>query len=541
MAEPTTSTHSSRRLYAFSIHSTIFLFLLSFRILNALTVRTFFQPDEYFQSLEPAWHMVFGEGWLTWEWRHGLRSIAHPAVFAGLYKTLNYVHNVLNISPAQQEEIYVAAPKVLQAVFATMGDWATARMAGVLWGSEVGWVALALSTGSAWQWFCATRTFANSLETAITAVALSVWPWNWAAGAKSEHQRGELRLSLLLAAFACILRPTNILVWSMLGAFAVGNNKGRRRSILIWEAAWIGASLFGLNALADHAYYGEWTFPPITFLKFNVIHSLSAFYGRNDWHYYLSQGLPLLLTAFLPISLYAIYTSLRTLRVRSPSFQIATTITFVTAVYSLIAHKEVRFIYPLLPMLHALTAKSLQRTSWSKKTRNRVLWSMVALNLPIAYYGAYVHQRGVIDVMDHLRNTKNTWRTAGFLMPCHSTPWSSSLGLPGTSSNMWALGCEPPIGMSPDEQETYIDEADLFYKDPSEFMKGEPMAKHGWPDRLIFFGQLEKTVQEIVGNKYVPCFRTFNTHFHDDSRRVGDVIMFCKTEKAEERSSLDDE
>lgn len=47
----------------------ILLFLIAFRILNALSVRTFFQPDEFFQSLEPAWQMVFGENnraWITW-------------------------------------------------------------------------------------------------------------------------------------------------------------------------------------------------------------------------------------------------------------------------------------------------------------------------------------------------------------------------------------------------------------------------------------------------------------------------------------------
>ena len=47
----------------------ILLFLIAFRLLNALGVATFFQPDEYFQSLEPAWQMAFGGGsgaWITW-------------------------------------------------------------------------------------------------------------------------------------------------------------------------------------------------------------------------------------------------------------------------------------------------------------------------------------------------------------------------------------------------------------------------------------------------------------------------------------------
>jgi phosphatidylinositol glycan class B len=47
----------------------IFAVLLVFRFANALCVRTFFQPDEYFQSLEPAWQMAFGNqsgAWITW-------------------------------------------------------------------------------------------------------------------------------------------------------------------------------------------------------------------------------------------------------------------------------------------------------------------------------------------------------------------------------------------------------------------------------------------------------------------------------------------
>lgn len=47
----------------------ILLFLVAFRILNALSIRTFFQPDEFYQSLEPAWAIAFGKdsgAWITW-------------------------------------------------------------------------------------------------------------------------------------------------------------------------------------------------------------------------------------------------------------------------------------------------------------------------------------------------------------------------------------------------------------------------------------------------------------------------------------------
>ena len=43
--------------------------LLLFRCANAILIATFFQPDEYFQALEPAWELAFGAdsgAWITW-------------------------------------------------------------------------------------------------------------------------------------------------------------------------------------------------------------------------------------------------------------------------------------------------------------------------------------------------------------------------------------------------------------------------------------------------------------------------------------------
>lgn len=55
---------------------------LAVRVVISLLTRTYFQPDEYFQSLEPAHHLVFGYGHLTWEWMGSqpIRSIFYPLV-----------------------------------------------------------------------------------------------------------------------------------------------------------------------------------------------------------------------------------------------------------------------------------------------------------------------------------------------------------------------------------------------------------------------------------------------------------------------------
>lgn len=45
--------------------------LVVIRLINAWWLTTFVQPDEFFQTLEPAWDLAFGprsDAWMTWVW-----------------------------------------------------------------------------------------------------------------------------------------------------------------------------------------------------------------------------------------------------------------------------------------------------------------------------------------------------------------------------------------------------------------------------------------------------------------------------------------
>jgi phosphatidylinositol glycan class B len=68
-------------------YSTTLALALAVRVSIAFTTRTFFQPDEYFQALEPAHNLVFGYGDLTWEWtsKPPIRSILYPALNVPIY------------------------------------------------------------------------------------------------------------------------------------------------------------------------------------------------------------------------------------------------------------------------------------------------------------------------------------------------------------------------------------------------------------------------------------------------------------------------
>lgn len=664
----------------------ILLFLIAFRILNALTIHTFFQPDEYFQSLEPAWQTAFGPdsgAWITWvgvvadrrtcarltacqEWKNQLRSAIHPGIFAAVYWASDAFSTALQLPPSLRADLMLAAPKTVQAIFAALGDYYTWKLAQRVYGHESSqaWTALALTVVSPWQWFVSTRTLSNCLETTVTIIALYNWPWHWSLssagtpalqvdteglrkrgaevpGEDTVDETERVRRSLLFAAIATIMRPTNILIWATLAlsTFLQHTNSGwlvkvpwtdqsawvhtttwsfvpnrNERFTFFRETVLCGALVLLFSLLVDRFYYQTWAFPPLNFLYFNVVQSLSSFYGNNNWHYYLSEGYPLLLTTALPFALTGIYNALRsdsTLPAipRTTLFQLATISIFVPFALSAISHKEVRFIYPLLPPLHILSASPVSSFFGPAITKNlnsrlppspasiflkRALLAIILItNITIAFYTSTVHNSGLITVTSYLRHQHETHylspastihspstasspttnMTVAFLMPCHSTPWRSHLLYPPSSTfpntpgiSAWALTCDPPLNLDTNTRATYLDEADVFYADPTLWLRTH-MSRHPprspglfgsrttyprprrdfdlpkrreWPDYLVFFEQLESVMRTALqGSGYGECWRGFNSHWHDDWRRKGDVVVWCLDAERKRRFERD--
>lgn len=52
--------------------------------------------------------------------------------------------------------------------------------------------------------------------------------------------------------------------------------------------------------------------------------------------------------------------------------------------------------------------------------------------------------------------------------------------------------------------------------------------RRAWPGSLVFFGQLEKEMGGMLeGTLYRECWRGWNSHWHDDWRRGGDILVWC--------------
>ena len=60
---------------------------LGCRLYVALTDHGIYWPDEIHQSLEPAHRLVFGYGFIAWEFAAGARNWAFPGFVAALMKT----------------------------------------------------------------------------------------------------------------------------------------------------------------------------------------------------------------------------------------------------------------------------------------------------------------------------------------------------------------------------------------------------------------------------------------------------------------------
>lgn len=601
--------------------TSLFCFLLAFRVSNALATRTFFQPDEHYQTTEIAHRLVFGYGFKTWEWVSAyavdapsntsyltaavqnlfngpVRSILHPLLFVPGYA-------LLKSTGLDKSYLLVLFPRLQQAIVAAIGDFYTFRLAHRIGGPVLGWLAMLVGTCNLYALFTATRTFSNSTEAAVTAAALFYWPfvpfyslrfdvatfssaeersmlmqlqgpacvWHQMRPQQKRSQEDldldikqisriiydrTLRKSVMLAAFACLLRPTNGVLWMYLTAElfvrqvrSLRSNTSDRSAEdqqgsvlplleLVGEAssfvatlAIIGFASVGLALIVDTTYdylanqVGESAriLPALSLVSFvhkNVVANLSIFYGTNPCHWYISQGLPVLCTIWLPATLFGL---LKAFQERNQALaadakrSLARLVCVTVAVYSLLGHKEFRFLQPLLPALTILAATGLESSYAKRRSRKAVpmltdhqdgplkhMWR--ALNLlpfwlravlltlqPIAaVYLTTIHAVGQEQVPFELgrmfRQQQLTSESSanqvefgsgfgrihnlGFLMPCHSTPWATHLHDKQLVDRSWFIQCPPPPSRSlmTREQQTveYWDQSDFFYHDPIKYL-----------------------------------------------------------------------
>ena len=153
-----------------------------------------------------------------------------------------------------------------------------------------------------------------------------------------------------------------------------------------------------MSVATDSLFYGDLTLTPYNFLKFNVLNNLSSFYGENPVFWYLSHALVPILGPLLVPSL---------LGLPSCPPQVLMPCLATLLPLSLVAHKEMRFIQPIIPLLLISAAKFV-----NQKLRSNPSLSWLAiisiLNIPSAFYlstGMCIHFKFVFDPRSVERET----------------------------------------------------------------------------------------------------------------------------------------
>jgi GPI mannosyltransferase 3 len=532
-------------------NGTLFALLCLYRIINTVFIQSAFDPDEYWQTLEPAYCTIFYNtqlssndsfrnmqcpGW-TWEWRrrwspsfeieeshffvnaveefvqsslHGpVRSFVSVVPSMILYWLLRYVRcdtpwlvargpmllTAITVAAPCDYAIYTAARYMYQSSHDESSSTKSSRKSV---SNNLPWWCLWASLSSWFHAYTLVRTYANCQEALCLMISIALVSPELLSDRISVADRFTLRsnVAFCIGGISVAIRFTSVAAYIPMGillAWKVCNPtwSSRIRFVCSCCAGW---GLMGVctSMLVDRWFFGFWTLPLLGNFHFNVLLNQARLYGTHPGHFYFTTGIPVVSGLLLPFVLIE-FAKLLSRRRNVSSFSTgARNLWIIVMSYLLImsgnAHKEFRFILPVLSLLCLLVGPSLQSFFFplTHNGKNRtVRWSLMALfcfihAIAILYLGCY-HQSGPIAIQRSLRSIaarrylyakSNTANQASRSLSvyywtgqCHSTPLLSHLHVSPLTFDTWSLDCSPKCRADP----SVLCEVDHFQRDPAYF------------------------------------------------------------------------
>lgn len=299
------------------------------RLFIAFTDQGLYWPDEVYQSLEPAHHLVFGYGLLPWEYREGARGWALPGLIALLMKAAA----LLGLPEPEGYLFLVRAAFVLASLGCCVGVERLARVCGA---DELpAATAAAACAVAAPSLYFAHRALSENASAPAVVVGLALVLDAAATRRRLVTGASLLGLAVLLRLHCAVFAAGALLV-------LVARRRWRRSlDVLLTLAVW--AFLFGL---LDRLTWSGWFQSVIGYLELSLGGGASA-WGTAPWHYYLRHlvtsmgGLGAVVLACAALA-----------ALRAPG--LAAVAGAFLALHSAVGHKELRFVIPDLPLLFAL-------------------------------------------------------------------------------------------------------------------------------------------------------------------------------------------
>lgn len=287
----------------------IYLVLTAFRVICVLNLHTQFDPDEYWQTLEPAYCEAFRQSSCayTWEWTRRAATDAQQSVSFLEGSLGGPVRSYVSVFPTYL--LYVAArffrfdtpwwiakgPLILNAIVISAPTdfcvWWTAR---ILFSSDgvAAW-ALFCSVTSWFHAYALVRTYSNSMECMLLALGIALVCTVSQSSALSQNKAcpeltsfpkslkespkhvpfDRLFAAFVLGGLSVAVRITSLASWVPLGIWlALAQPSRQAQAWFTLHPCATGGSLgLFLSILVDRLFYGFWTFPLLGNLDFNVL------------------------------------------------------------------------------------------------------------------------------------------------------------------------------------------------------------------------------------------------------------------------------
>jgi alpha-1,6-mannosyltransferase len=238
------------------------------------------------------------------------------------------------------------------------------RAVDLRFGEAAGWCFCFLTVTQFHVMYYGSRLLPNTFALWIVTYAMALW--------LEERQTAALTaIAAAAAVFRCELA-------ALLAPVALAMVVRREVSLLAAVRCVVAGAVLAIAVTAplDSLLWGRPIWPEWEVFRFNVLENRSGEYGTSPWHWYATSALPRALLVSLPLVPFASYIERR----RVGGF-VLPLVAFV-ALYSLLPHKELRFVLYVVPPLTAAASVALARVvKWSDKNE---AWIWLAF----AYVGA---------------------------------------------------------------------------------------------------------------------------------------------------------
>jgi len=316
-----------RSLVRFLLGS-IFLVALALRVEVAAHFPSIEWPDEIFSWLEPAHRLAYGYGVTVWEWRQGLRSWVFPAFLAGVMRATDWM--------APGSLGYLRAIAIVLSLLSLATVWF-----GYVWGKRSSGEATGIiAAGACATWYglvyFAPKTFVEVVATNFLLPGLYLGVYGEAL---PEKKRLFLAGLFLGAAVSLRLQLAPVVAFAVL---YFCHKSWASRMPAMFAGLLLPVLAFGLVDVITWSYPFQSYFLDVWV---SVVEKRSQTNGTEPYYWYLF----LILKSFGPLVLLAL------VGVRRSPF-LGWVALIIVAVHSVIAHKEPRYIYPMMPIVLTLAA-----------------------------------------------------------------------------------------------------------------------------------------------------------------------------------------